>query len=80
MDTADFTRTCVERAGILLNLEIALQVLFQRLPDARRADFLQVRMPLQDYDEVDHLVGLLHLLDRFGTLLLDELRGSPVRQ
>ena len=64
----------------MLALEVALEDLFDILPDAQGRDVLQVGMPLQEDDAVDDLVRVLHLLDQLFALFLCELGEAPVRE
>ena len=77
---ADFTRLCVGVPCILFAGQIRFQHFLDGGADAQRRDGLQVRMPFQEDDALDQLVGVLHLLDALLALLLCELRETPIFQ
>ena len=77
---ADFARRLVGGAGVVLAGEIGLEHFLDVLADAERRDALQVGMAFEEDDALDQPVGVMHLLDQLGALLLCELLEAPVVQ
>ena len=77
---ADFARGLVGGAGVVLAGEIGLEHFLDVLADAERGDALQVGVAFEEDDALDQPVGVMHLLDRLGALLLCELLEAPVVQ
>ena len=77
---AELARGLVGLAGVVLAGEVGLEHFLDGLADAQRRDALQVGMAFEEDDALDQLVGVMHLFDRFGALLVGELREAPVVQ
>ncbi len=75
---ADLTRGFVIVACDMLALEVAFENFLDVLADHKWRDILQVRMPFEEDDAIDQLVGVLHFLDRFRPPLLGEILEAPV--
>src|SRR5690606_21902077 len=75
---AMIARLDVEIAGVVLGREVGLERFLEVLADPQRIERLQVRMPLEEDDSLDQLVGVVHLLDAFLTRLLRDPAVAPV--
>jgi hypothetical protein len=64
--------------GALLEIEIEAEHLRDVLAHVDLAEPLEVRQPLEEEDPLDHVVRVLHLVDRLGAELLVEPLVSPV--
>ncbi len=64
--------------GVVLELQVELELLGHRLADVHLAVSLQVGHALQVEDALDQLVGVLHLLDAFLAHSLVEAAVAPV--
>jgi hypothetical protein len=63
---------------VALELQVALQRLFDVLADQQLAQVLQVRQAFQEQDALHQSVGVLHLVDRLVVGVLAQARQSPV--
>src|SRR5690606_34290746 len=64
--------------GVVLHLEIELELLFDRLADRDFVVPLNVRDPLQEEDALDQIVGVLHLVDGLLVDMLPKALIAPV--
>src|ERR1700738_3444663 len=64
--------------GLVLDLQVELQLLRHRLAHVDLAQALEVGQPFEEQDALDERVGVLHLLDRLLAHLLLEALEAPV--
>jgi hypothetical protein len=64
--------------GVVLELEVELELLLHRLADVDLVEALDVGHALEEEDALDELVGVLHLVDRLVADLLRQLHVAPV--
>ena len=62
----------------VLELKIALELLAHGLADPQLADRLEIRDALEKQDPRDHLIGVLHLVDRLVAQLARQPLVAPV--
>ena len=67
-----------ERDRRVLELQVALELLADRLADVQLVVALQVRHALEEQDAADHLIGVLHLVDRLLAQLVSQPLVTPV--
>ena len=70
----------VEIARGILGLQVAVEHLFDVLPDVQGVDHLHVGETVEKNNALDDLVGVLHLLDRLLAPILGEVAVAPVVQ
>src|SRR3546814_15706759 len=63
-----------------LQLKVGFQHLFDRFADAKAAEELEIGEAVKEQDTLRHLVGVLHLVDRFAIFELGELLDAPMLQ
>src|SRR3546814_5263878 len=63
-----------------LQLKVGFQHLFDRFADAKAAEELEIGEAVKEQDALRHLVGVLHLVDRFAIFELGELLDAPMLQ
>src|SRR5580700_10411621 len=73
-------RLLVERTGRHFRGKIAVEDLFDVLPDVERIEHLHVGKSVEKNDALDDLVRVLHFLDRLLAPLLGERLVAPVIQ
>ena len=71
-------RFLIERARRHLRRQIAVQHLFDVLPDVQRVEHLHIREAVEKDDALDELVGVLHFLDQFLAPLLGQILVAPI--
>ena len=75
---AVFPRLLVQSPRIDLGSKIAFKRFLWRLPNAKRVEFLQIRVTLQKNDPGDQLIRMVHLLDAFLAAFLGHMAEAPV--
>jgi hypothetical protein len=74
----DLDRLVEELDRRVLELEVRIERFAYVLADLELVVALQVGHALEVQDPLDHLVGVLHLVDRLGVDLLRQLLEAPV--